>query len=104
MSRYYVAGPMSGYEYYNYPAFDAAEKYLVAIGHKVITPANLSREIGTDPIQPMDVYAKADIEAIFCADTLYFLKGWEKSVGARAEHALAVWLGKEIYYETSLET
>ena len=36
------------------------------------------------------------------ADALYMLKGWEHSLGARAEHAVAVALRLPIAYEGSV--
>ena len=40
-----------------------------------------------------------DIEAVFESDCIYMLRGWERSEGARMEHALAVALGMSIQYE-----
>ena len=36
------------------------------------------------------------IEMVKMADQLVMLPGWERSAGARAEHALAIKLGKTI--------
>ena len=36
------------------------------------------------------------IEMVKMADQLVMLPGWERSAGARAEHALAIKLGKAI--------
>jgi hypothetical protein len=33
------------------------------------------------------------------SDAIYMLRGWEQSKGARAEHAVAVWIGLEIIYQ-----
>ena len=104
--RYYVAGPMTGYPAHNFPAFDAARDRLGAEGHDVITPADIDRGFGIDgtaerydPSELRRVF-RADIDAVFGADAIYMLRGWEASRGARAEHAVAVWLGKELLYES----
>ena len=40
-----------------------------------------------------------DIDAIFISNAVYMLRGWEKSAGARVEHALAVYLGLYLIYQ-----
>ena len=69
----YVAGPMRGYEDFNYPAFHEAERILESIGWDVVNPAKMDAE-------ELD-------------------KKWEKSRGALAEWHLAKALGIKIYYE-----
>jgi hypothetical protein len=100
----YCAGPMTGYENSNHEAFDREAAVLRSRGHTVVTPVEISRDNGwhNKCVSPEE-FARADIDIVFKVDALYMLNGWEKSVGARAEHALAVWLGKSIYYESNLE-
>lgn len=108
--RIYIAGPMTGYKLYNFPAFDAVADEIRAEGHKPINPADLDREAGFDPatlpedwdwstylpgVDPND-FINRDIEAIKTADAIYMLPGWRESRGARAEHALAEWRGISI--------
>lgn len=116
----YIAGPMSGYPEWNYPAFFAAEARLKAFGYNVKNPARKDEEMGYD-----DKEAKAtgdtalaikkgtfdfreafewDIKQILNGDAIYMLKGWEASPGACAEHATAVVMRKnypeyQIIYE-----
>lgn len=85
--RLYLAGPMTGIPHFNYPAFNAAAAMLRAEGHEVFNPAEVTE---TDRRAAL----KADLTWI-CdhAEGIALLPGWERSSGARAEHALAVALG-----------
>jgi hypothetical protein len=103
----YLAGPMSGYELLNFPAFDAARDRLSKLGFKVLSPADHDREAGLDPADDESPLAtlfkknpvarqnfirrmmKWDLRAVGRVDFVYFMKGWEKSRGARAEYAAA---------------
>lgn len=114
--RIYIAGPMRGYRFFNFPAFDAARDQLESEGWTVVSPADLDREVGFDPtsIPEPDGYdwqdlnalsfslreaVKRDTEAIMSVDAIYLLEGWGKSRGVRAELALAEWLGLEVIHE-----
>ena len=89
---YYISGPMSGVPGLNRESFDAASNYIERRGHVVILPA--WHETLYKNALTMDL-------AMLCrhADALYMLKGWEHSLGARAEHAVAVALNLPIAYE-----
>lgn len=109
----YIAGPMRGIRHYNFPAFDDAKALLTMDGHAVISPADIDRESGFDEKDFPDGWnwhdvpegfdmrktAIRDIEAISACNTIYMLKGWEGSTGAKAELAFAKWLGLEVIYE-----
>ena len=113
----YVAGPMRGYENYNYPAFDYRAKKLDEMGWSVINPAELDRNEGkpmSDPMafSPDTNYAdhefmrqalKRDMDAL-CDDctAIYMMANWEESRGAKAEWHLAKALGLDIFYEIPL--
>jgi hypothetical protein len=105
MKSIYVAGPMRGYELFNFPAFDAASAVLRAQGWEVFSPAEHDRATGFDPSNTemvgFDVTAafRWDIETLLHVDTVYFLRGWEASQGANTEHAIAVSLGLDRIYE-----
>tara|TARA_R100000988_G_C3889385_1_gene112075 strand:+ start:156 stop:491 length:336 start_codon:yes stop_codon:yes gene_type:complete len=103
--RVYIAGPMRGYENNNHEAFDAAEKKL--LGKRIwdpVNPARVDRNAGVDPSDDMSKLElkealKRDVDLVFECDSIYMLRGWEKSEGARMEHALAVALSLGIHYE-----
>ena len=108
MSAIYIAGPMTGYPDFNFPAFDEAVICLIDRGWygAIISPADLDREQGIEPDANGDIanfdYKAAIrrcVDAMFGCDTIYMLKGWELSKGARMEHALAICLDLEIIYE-----
>lgn len=93
MSRIYIAGPMTGHHNMNRTAFMDAAKGLAAKGWLVKNPA-------TNPIfLTLEDTIRADIEELLDCDAIYMLLGWERSIGARAEHAVAVWLDLRILYE-----
>ena len=115
----YIAGPMRGYDDYNYPAFDRQQKVLEEQGWKVINPAEMDRDDdkpinGPMQFDPDNNYEdhefmrkalKRDMVAI-CDDctAIYMMSNWEKSKGAKTEWALAKALGLDIYYESPLPT
>ena len=100
--KIYIAGPMRGYPEYNFPAFEEAENRLQILGHEVKSPHRMDLEIGFDPRQDAwtqeDSYKaiRRDVEAIIWCDVVVMLPGWDRSVGARAEHGIGQWAGKTI--------
>lgn len=101
----YIAGPMTGYKDYNFPAFFAAEEQLKKQGWEVINPARLDKEAGYDPTSTDFVMddafllgaAKRDLLGVIECDAIVLLPDWEKSKGATAEFSVARWLNKKIY-------
>lgn len=107
--RLYVAGPMTGIPYFNFPAFDAAADALRDAGHVVCNPADHDRDVygsqvNASPTGDPGEAASAgfslrdalawDLDWIAKnADGVAVLPGWENSKGATAETALARALG-----------
>lgn len=101
----YIAGPMSGYANFNFPAFFTAADKFKAEGWVVFNPAakdgeaevekDASFKTGDDQ-QLMKSgwdFREAylwDVTKVIEADAIYMLPGWEKSAGARGEHAVAI--------------
>ncbi len=118
VKRIYIAGPMRGIPRYNFPAFDFA-KHVLAVSEEThellaVSPADIDRGSGFDPddmpedwnwdeIHPSvgtkEEVIERDFRAIRTCDAIYMLQGWENSTGARAEAALAEWMGLEFFYE-----
>lgn len=108
----YLAGPMRGLPYYNFPAFDAARDALQAKGWDVTSPADLDRAHGFDAMRlPPDTdwsripkgfdlpaCVRRDVDALTRCDALVFLPGdWTKSTGGKGEFAVALWARKPVY-------
>jgi|SRR5579871_261819 len=109
--RIYIAGPMRGYPLYNFDAFDTARDLGRSRGHEIISPADLDRAEGFDGSLPekditpemLRILIDRDIEAIRSVEALALLPGWERSTGAKAEVALAKWLGLKFLDATTFE-
>lgn len=100
----YIAGPMSGYPEFNFPAFFAAQRRLEAQGWKVWNPAAKDGEdmLDTQAFKTGDHHRAVacgfdfraayswDCDKVINGDGIYMLRGWEASPGARGEHAVAV--------------
>ena len=92
--RIYVAGPMTGIEELNFPAFHAAAARLRAEGHHVENPA----EINPDPAAKWEDCMRADIVKLLECEAIALLPGWEKSRGATLEHHIATSLGMSVIH------
>jgi hypothetical protein len=104
----YIAGPMSGYPEWNFPAFFDAERRLLARGYAVANPARYDRDqLGFDPTTDMldtvknkDYFLREslrwDFEQLTQADAIHMLAGWEASKGATAEKLIAEKLGLQV--------
>jgi hypothetical protein len=108
-TRLYIAGPMRGLPYYNFPEFDKAEAELVACEYEVLSPAAADRargidvshcHTGTEDIPGFRIRDAMLIDtAWICryAEGIALLDGWEHSLGAAAEIALMTALGGESF-------
>ena len=109
----YVAGPMRGIAWFNYPMFDRVRNHLTEAGNEVISPADEDRERdGFNPYanpeyripdacvfpREMDFHktVRRCLDAVLRCDEIVLLPGWENSNGAVAELTLAMWLGKRV--------
>lgn len=109
---FYICGPMRGLPFLNFPAFDGARDLGRSLGYEIISPADMDRLHGIDPIEDpasperardrdpdlTRTLAKRDVAVIFelqkdRGDGLALLPGCEHSVGGMAEIRLALWLG-----------
>lgn len=91
--RIYVAGPMSNYEDFNFPAFHAAAAQLRAMGYDVISPAE---NFGGDQGRPYMEYIEEGVRQITRVDGVALLPGWTASQGALVEQQVALMLGRKV--------
>lgn len=103
--RIYIAGPMTGIPWFNFPKFDAVRDEIERRGHIAVSPADLDRAAGFDamtlpadtdwsaPVPGFDLREarRRDMAAIEQCDAIYMMPGWQDSVGAFAEWAYARW-------------
>lgn len=92
--RIFISGPMTGYENFNHEAFNRAEDYLRDIGYqRIFNPACI------DANHSYRELLNICLNQLGTCDTIYMLKGWQKSHGAKVEHAYAIATGMTILYE-----
>ncbi|ORA77164.1 hypothetical protein BST28_18760 [Mycolicibacter kumamotonensis] len=92
---YYIAGPMTGYVDFNYPAFEAKAAELREAGKSVISPAEIHP---AEPLMPTDWYLRRDLAVLVLCSHIVFLPGWKSSKGSQLEHHVATALGMSITY------
>jgi hypothetical protein len=92
----YVAGPMTGYPDFNYPAFHTAEVQLRTAGHTVLNPVSSEQHNTTGKPQTWDWYMRHALRMVTQAEGLAMLPGWLLSRGARLEHTVAEHLNLDI--------
>lgn len=95
-TKVYVAGPMTGYPDFNYPAFDAAERALLDHGYGVFNPTRAEEFNDTGKSQEWAWYMRHALRMVVSADALAILPGWEDSRGARLEVQVAQALGMPV--------
>jgi len=110
MKSVYIAGPMTGIEQYNFPAFDKAAKFFRNLGWTVVSPADADRDAGMHPDQlPFNhdwsqlpdacstrQFAQRDMPLLMSCDAIAMLPGWVDSSGAMAEWGVAAWIGMPV--------
>lgn len=104
--KWYLAGPMRGYDQFNFPAFDAAAQELRWYGYEVISPAEIDRALGFDEksndltkfdeLGGIEAAMHRDFGAILECDGVVLLPGWRSSAGSRAEVFVAQTTGRVV--------
>ena len=99
MKRIYIAGPMTGVEDLNRAEFYKASDYFASRDFSFFNPLHCAFMNGWDERTPLSAIAPVLLNTLMLCTHIYMLRGWERSKGARAEHAVAVWIGLEIMYQ-----
>lgn len=103
MKTVYISGQMAGIKDYNYPKFDEVENELLNQGHTVVNPANIARGIefpkGLTDEEKYPIFMEEDIKSLTSCNSIFLLKGWENSKGAKIELKVALDLKIEIILE-----
>ena len=116
-AKLYLAGPMTGYPQFNFPAFLAAGDDLRKRGYEIVSPAELDlEEVGTSAMASTDgklVDGKTDDGYTFgdflsrdvkivadLVEGVVTLPKWEQSKGARLEVYCALISEKPVYAYT----
>lgn len=107
MMKIYIAGPMSGMEDWNFPAFFEAERQLKELGHEPINPAHNDGETVEEalksagsPERPNNswaYYMRRDLPSVMGAEAICVLPGWQNSKGASLEVQVAKAIGLPLY-------
>lgn len=92
MTRLYVAGPMSGIEGHNFPAFNTAAAQLRDAGYEVENPADTGVVEGWSWAD----YLRYDLPLMLRCEGVALLTGWFHSKGARLEIDVAERLGMQV--------
>lgn len=97
--KFYLSGPMRGYDENNFPAFRRAAALLRARGIEVVSPHEL--DLLDDPAnleeQTTKWFMMRDLPAMLDCDGIALLPGWENSTGARIEFSVATMVGMSVH-------
>lgn len=92
--RMYISGPMTGYFQENREEFTRAAAWLRALGHDVVSPAEI---VPAEAGASWDDCLRLDLAALATCEAIALLRGWPQSPGARLELTKALALGQRVY-------
>ena len=94
--KIYIAGPMTGYEDFNFPAFHEAARGLRLLHHDPLNPAT-----SFDGRQDLDyeMYIREAVRMVAAADAILMLPNWAHSKGARMELHVALTIGMPTFVQ-----
>ena len=94
--KIYIAGPMTGYEDWNFPAFFEAERQLLELGYEVINPAHNDGSTYEEALASANSgkhswgwYMRRDLKHVLGVDMVCLLPDWKTSKGALLEVEVA---------------
>lgn len=96
----YISGMIAGISFEeSIEKFEHAEQELLKIHttiEKIINPMKLHPRA---PERKWEYYMAVDIAELLLCDSIYMLKCWGQSRGARLEYAIAKEIGLKIYFQ-----
>lgn len=96
MSLCYIAGPITGHKKEIYQErFKQAKGEVTLLGYTPVVPIELPHQNA----QEWSDYMRTDIKALMDCQSIYMLREWFSSKGARIEHELAKQIGLKIIYQ-----
>lgn len=87
-SKYYIAGPMTGYPNFNIDTFKKAKVNLEQLGYPIALPYDIENAVNPD--WEWGDYLGEDIKIVCKCRGIILLPEWERSRGARVEIAAAL--------------
>ena len=108
--KVYISGPISGVKDAE-DTFSTAVEYLTFLGYSPLNPMDIPApkveglfvHDSTFSLENRELWAyymRRAVKMLMSADSVYFLEGWEASVGAKIEHQLAKDLSIPALFET----
>lgn len=94
--RIYISGPITGTTDYK-ERFAAAEDKLKANGYEVVNPARVTESLPES--LTWEQYMGVAVCVMALCDSIYMLKGWRDSRGAKMEREIMLTNGRKILYE-----
>ena len=96
---YYLAGPMTGYEEFNYPAFERSQRELRGDGVNVESPHSIPwPEIPHDGEELWQTMMRQALRLLLACEGIILLRGWTESKGALVEYNIATALKMPVYF------
>jgi hypothetical protein len=92
--KLYIAGPMTGYADYNFPAFHEAAATLRGLGHDPLNPATSFE--GRQDLE-YEMYIREAARMVAMADGMVMLDEWWLSKGALMEVHMALTIGIPLF-------
>lgn len=89
----YLAGPMTGYPEFNFPAFKAAASDIDEMGVGAVYCTAFGTPPAPEDALPWDEYLREALRLMLTCNAVVVLPGWRESKGARLEVHVALELG-----------
>lgn len=97
--RLYLAGPMTGFTDFNYPAFHAEAARLRALGYHVESPA----ENEAPPCGTWEAYLRTGLRQMLTCDCVALMPGWADSKGATLERSVGLQVGLSVVFSSTIQ-